>query len=169
MSDCVVLSDSDESVSPIETDKAKRVSGEKRSKHYLDDSDLNDFEFPPVNFYYTAVDDDQEEQNLPKNTVNNASINLMSNLYNRAWTNSTILSLAKSSEDARKQRDGREGVKSVAKKAKSRVIEDRWEKTETINERKSIEGNRVKEAEKCEARQVYQIYDSSFRHRYPEV
>lgn len=161
MSDCIVLSDSGESVSLVENDRAKRVGGGNRSKHCLDDSDSNDFEFPPVNFCRTAVEKDQEERNLYANTVNNGSNksniksfqsgldrlefpiagkssrlddvdkSLSRDTY--AWCDST-----QDSEAVRKQREGRKGVTSVARKTKSQVTEDRLKRQKRLMREKAL-------------------------------
>ena len=164
MSDCVVLSDSDESVSPVENDRGKRVGGGNRSNCCLDDSD--DFEFPPVNFCRTVVDNDQEEHSLCKNTVNNGSNKSIIESFQSgldkfefpiAGKSSrlddvdflsgglyTCCDATQNSEDAWKQKHGWKGVTSAARKAKSQVTEDRAKKQERLMREKALRGIALK-------------------------
>ena len=161
MSDCVVLSDSGESVSPVENDSAKGVGGGNRSKRCLDNFDSSDFEFPPVNFCRTAVENDQEEQNLRKNTVNDGSNKSNIGSFQSgldkfgspiAGKSSRLDDVEKSlsrgmsarrdstqdSEDARKQKERRKGVTSAAREAKSRVTEERSKRRERLMREKAL-------------------------------
>ncbi|CAK9807749.1 Crossover junction endonuclease EME1 [Anthophora quadrimaculata] len=158
MSDIVVLSDSNESVSSAELiDKQKNVEdkSEKRSLH--NDIDLSDFEFPEVQFYhvinedrtinlqnahdkgtspnfnsYTSLHQTSDEYVvINKNSKQNKVIK---SLYNATNSSDSAENSNVESRDIRKQRKD----KTIGKKNKYQVIKERSKRQEQLMKERAL-------------------------------
>ncbi|CAK9794987.1 Crossover junction endonuclease EME1 [Anthophora plagiata] len=152
MSDIVVLSDSNESVSSAELiDKQNNVEDKNEKRSLRNDVDLSDFEFPEVQFYHDINEDrtinlqNAHDKGAPPNFNSYVSLHRTSDehavinknskqnkvkksLYNATDSSDSVENSDVESRDTRKQRKD----KTVGKKDKGRVIKERLKRQEQL-------------------------------------
>nr|XP_031842540.1 crossover junction endonuclease EME1 [Nomia melanderi] len=163
MTDVVVLSDSDESVLSAKNVGLTNVDKEKKRKLSFQndvqcfDSDLDEFEFPEVHFYHTSTANklSESQDHVNKNNAYNVTPCKSQNVCSSSSATSTGTkskrhkttsgSMSDSSDSVKefqyeedKGKKGRKGAKTVNKKTKSQLTEERLRRQEQLKRSKAL-------------------------------